>query len=58
MSPVFTGLNYAPHLLMKNPSLVDTWHLEGVHPTCETIQQAINWRAGNIKVEWSPAQLS
>jgi hypothetical protein len=58
MSPVFTGIRYAPHLLMKNPSVDDTWHLEGVHPQCETIQQAINWRAGNINVLWTPAQLS
>jgi hypothetical protein len=58
ISPIFTGIRYAPYLLMKNPSLDDTWHLEGVDPECHTVQEAINWRAGNIKVEWSPAQLS
>ena len=58
MSPVLTGIRYAPHLLMRNPSVDDTWHLEGVGPECHTVQEAINWRAGNIEVEWSPAQLS
>jgi hypothetical protein len=58
MSPVFTGIRYAPHLLMKNPSVDDTWHLEGIGPECHTVQEAINWRAGNVEVEWSPAQLS
>ena len=58
MSPVFTGIPYAPHLLMRNPSVEDTWHLEGVHPDCHTVQQALNWRAGNIEINWSPAQLN
>jgi hypothetical protein len=58
MSPVFTGINYAPHLLMRNPSLPDTFHLEGVGPQCHTIEQAINWRAGNINIRWTPAMLS
>jgi hypothetical protein len=58
MSPVFTGINYAPHLLMRNPSLPDTFHLEGVAPQCHTIEQAINWRAGNINIRWTPAMLS
>ena len=58
MSPVFTGIPYAPHLLMLNPSVEDTWHLEGVHPDCHSVQQALNWRAGNIEVNWSPAQLN
>ena len=58
MSPILRGIRYAPHLLMKNPSVAETYHLEGVGPECRTVQEAINWRAGNIKVEWSPAQLS
>jgi hypothetical protein len=58
MASVFAGTPYAPHLLMLNPSIPDTWHLEGVSPECHSIQQAINWRAGNITVEWKPAQLS
>jgi len=57
MSPVFTGIQYAPHLLMKNPS-VDAWHLEGVGRECRTIEQALNWRAGNITIQWTPAMLS
>jgi hypothetical protein len=58
MAKLFTGLRRAPFLLMKNPSLDDTFHLEGVAPECETVEQAINWRAGNIEIKWSPAQLS
>ncbi len=58
MSKVFAGINYAPHLLMKNPSLDNTWHLEGVGPECRSIQGAINWRAGNREILWSPALLS
>ena len=58
MASVFAGIQYAPHLLMKNPSVDDTWHFEGVSSECKTIEQAINWRAGNIKIQWSPAQLS
>jgi hypothetical protein len=58
MSPVFTSVRYAPHLLMLNPSVSDTWHLEGVGPECQTIEQAINWRAGNINITWQPWHLS
>ena len=32
-----------PYLKMKNPS-TGTYHLEGVHPDCRTVTQAINWR--------------
>ena len=58
MSPVFQGLTYCPHLLMLNPSIPDTWHLEAVGRECKTIEQAINWRAGNLEVQWQPYQLS
>jgi hypothetical protein len=58
MHKLFTGLNYTPFLLMKNPSVDDTFHLEGVAPECKTVQEAINWRAGNREIEWSPALLS
>ena len=34
---------YRPYLKMQNPS-VDTIHVEGVHPDCKTIQQALSWR--------------
>jgi hypothetical protein len=51
--------SYAPHLLMKNPSLEDTWHLEGVPPDIKTCVEANNWQAtGDKTIEWSPAQLS
>jgi len=57
MCELFEGINYAPFLLMKNPS-IDAVHLEGVHPDCRSIQQAINWRAGNINKEWQPIKLT
>lgn len=34
-----------PYLKMKNPS-IGVYHIEGVHPTCRTVQQALNWRNG------------
>jgi len=34
-----------PYLKMLNPS-VGVWHVEGVHPNCQTVQQALNWRNG------------
>jgi len=51
------GATYSPYLVMKNPSTGEI-HAEGVHPDCQTIQQAINWRAGDINQNWSPAVLS
>lgn len=57
MSKIFLTVNYAPHLLMKNPS-IGVWHLEGVGQECKTVSDAINWRAGNIKQEWNPALLT
>ncbi len=32
-----------PYLKMRNPS-TGTWHIEGVHPDCETVQAALAWR--------------
>jgi len=43
MAPVL-GLNYSPFLLMKNPSVADTWHLEGVPRECKTVEHALNAR--------------
>lgn len=34
-----------PYLKMKNPS-IGVYHIEGVHPTCRTVRQALNWRNG------------
>ena len=46
-----------PYLKMLNPS-VGCYHIEGVPPTCTTVQQAINWRAGNEEVTWNPEILT
>lgn len=46
-----------PYLKMRNPS-VGVWHVEGVHPDCKTVQQAINWRAGNEESDWQPEVLT
>lgn len=32
-----------PYLKMKNPS-IGTWHIEGVHPDCKTVKEALSWR--------------
>lgn len=34
---------FRPYLKMVNPS-IGTYHIEGVHPDCKTVQQALNWR--------------
>lgn len=49
---------HAPFLMMKNPSLPDTYHLEAVSPRCTTCEEAISWRAGNITTKWEPWALS
>ena len=35
-----------PYLKMLNPS-IGTWHVEGVHPDCKTVRQALAWRNGH-----------
>jgi len=35
---------YRPYLKMLNPSVPECWHIEGVHPACKTVQQALNYR--------------
>ena len=46
------------YLKMLNPS-IGIWHLEGVERTCNSVQEAINWRAGAFgDVQWNPAQLT
>lgn len=42
------------YLKMLNPS-IGTWHVEGVHPSCRTIAEALHWRNG---VSETPAILS
>jgi len=50
---------YAPHLMMENPSISGTFHLEAVHPDCKTVQHAINWRKyGDINKYWNPIRLT
>lgn len=34
-----------PYLKMLNPSS-GTWHMEGVHPSCTTVLEALTWRNG------------
>jgi hypothetical protein len=34
-----------PYLKMKNPS-IGIYHIEGVEPSCLTVQKALNWRNG------------
>ena len=45
------------YLKMLNPS-IGVWHMEGVARECSTVQEAINWRAGDIKSNWNPLQLT
>jgi hypothetical protein len=40
-----------PYLKMKNPS-IGVYHIEGVHPDCKTVEDALNFRSG-LK-EWKP----
>ena len=46
MAPIFTGIGKAPHLLMKNQT-TGTYHLEGVDPSCKTIEEALKFRQNN-----------
>ena len=58
MKELFPNLTYVPYLLMKSLSVENTWHFEAVGPECYTIKEAINWRAGNAEVDWTPDLLS
>jgi len=49
-----------PYLKMRNPS-IGVWHLECVGRECQTVQQAINFRASRLKTlrgDWQPQQLT
>ena len=35
-----------PYLRMQNPSVPELWHVEGVHPSCGTVHEALVWRNG------------
>lgn len=43
-----TKKTYGKYLKMKNPS-VGVWHLEGVDPKCNTVQEALTWRNGGLE---------
>jgi hypothetical protein len=46
------------YLKMLNPS-VKIWHIEAVHPSCNNVQEAINWRRyGDKNKTWNNYQLS
>jgi hypothetical protein len=45
------------YLKMLNPS-IGCFHLEGVSRDCSTVQDALNWRAGDIKKTWQPCELT
>ena len=49
-----------PYLKMLNPS-IGVWHLECVDKACRTVQQALNFRASQLKnltVDWKPEVLT
>jgi len=35
-----------PFLKMRNPSVPGVFHIEGVHPNCRTVREALAWRNG------------
>ena len=39
-----------PYLKMRNPS-IGVWHLEAVVKECATVEQALNWRNGDVAFE-------
>jgi hypothetical protein len=47
---------FRPYLKMLNPS-IGTWHIEGVHPDCNTIEKALAWRNDEDQYE-QPAILT
>jgi len=38
----------AKYLKMENASLGGIFHLEGIDPSCNTVEQALNWRNNNL----------
>ena len=43
------GDRFRPYLKMKNPS-IGVYHIEGVHPDCDTVEKALNWRNGTSDI--------
>jgi len=52
------GENERRLLKMKNPS-IGVWHIEAVHPECNTVQESLNYRAyGDKTKSWEPSILT
>ena len=49
MAPIFTNIEFAPHLWMKNQT-TGVYHLEAVHPECRNIEQALKFRSRNRNI--------
>lgn len=47
---------HRPYLKMKNPS-IGTYHVEGVHPNCKTVKEALAWRNG-LEIYYPPEILT
>ena len=47
-----------PYLKMLNPSMPGIYHIEGVPPHITTVQHALNWRAGDERIDWVPDVLT
>jgi len=45
---------WRPYLRIQNPS-TGNYHLEGVHPWCKTVEDALNWRNGATTI---PAKIT
>ncbi len=52
LSEMFETYEYAPHLLMENPSIKGLIHCEGVPPEIRSIDQALKWREDRISQEF------
>lgn len=44
MAKIFKSHKHAYFLKMQNQSVPSVWHLEGVHPDCNTLDKAVRWR--------------
>jgi hypothetical protein len=49
MNCLFPGVDYAPHLKMLNQT-TRVWHVEAVDPRCKTLEDAINFRFNDRKI--------
>lgn len=44
MASIFKSHKHAYYLKMQNQSVPGLWHLEGVAPSCDTLDKAVRWR--------------